>query len=227
MVVISLPQLRESAASLLKKIREEISQLPPPPSSTPFAELSKMIREYADSVTAHVIASGIKDHKGLINDCRWNVYYPLKNTFAATCPTFIPCTEWELTQWRTGSWRMPFIADDDHPVQQENERYLLRDAPDPLGWKMNIDGVRSHIKEFVISREVAEQALTHCSFVTREVAGFTPYDAMVNLFERCIERWEMIALLAFEQVHEMASVRFFELCSEKFERHSLLLVRVQ
>ncbi|KAI9465219.1 P-loop containing nucleoside triphosphate hydrolase protein [Lactarius psammicola] len=82
-----LPELQGELDRLLAQTRQDISQLPDPPSSEPYSEISKLIGAFIQSIK--ILVDGVPDENGLIQKLR-GPRDEFKKAIRQTAPYFLP-----------------------------------------------------------------------------------------------------------------------------------------
>jgi hypothetical protein len=104
-----LPKLRKDAKASLTKTLDDLSALPPPPSSNPFPEVLTLLKILCGKIEGSII--GKNGREDLMRACKAS-YEKFKRNTAATHPQFTPFVR--DTCGAESEWQIDLDDTDDH-----------------------------------------------------------------------------------------------------------------
>jgi hypothetical protein len=201
----SLPIIEQELKKLLEKIKRDLEDLPPPPSSAPLSEVLRLITDFTKEVGKQ--GEGIPGYDGLLHQVK-QPQDEFRIAIRRTAPCFVP--RFRNTPAISGPCRAPVVVAVQPPKQYARPPFLVgEEDPDEIGLN---DGKKVFIDDVLETAEwcvpwLCGVNLTHSkpsltSAVTRELPYNYPFIVQKGYIEAFVGKWNDPADTLFKTIDE-------------------------
>jgi hypothetical protein len=181
-----LPIIEQELKKLLEKIKRDLEDLPPPPSSAPLSEVLRLITDFTKEVGKQ--GEGIPGYDGLLHQVK-QPQDEFRIAIRRTAPCFVP--RFRNTPAISGPCRAPVVVAVQPPKQYARPPFLVgEEDPDEIGLN---DGKKVFIDDVLETAECA---------VTRELPYNYPFIVQKGYIEAFVGKWNDPADTLFKTIDE-------------------------
>ncbi|KAJ3559507.1 hypothetical protein NM688_g311 [Phlebia brevispora] len=193
-----LPGLRKESKESYQDVRQQLDNLPPPPSDNPSGELLRLVTTFSTDVE-HLI-QGRESYQRLIQRCR-PAYTQFRYDIRRTAPKMRP---FEKADYDTGE-TFDVVSEGGGGLGVTSMLYHGKSAQKTGA--MYLRDVRTHIQ----------------SSLTRQLPYNVPFEAKVSLIERIFKEWDQYSTKCFDLVHNATLEEVKDLIDLRFGRYTTSL----